>query len=97
MNFRRMSMNRPHPDIALTVHADRETQNSAMSELVARRAESATERGSATRQGHRRGSHREGGGRRQGGDQRTGSTAHRGSDVVMPASSTPSGVGTVSW
>ncbi|MEV0990700.1 hypothetical protein [Streptomyces sp. NPDC049949] len=47
VNFRGMSMNRSHLDIALSVNADRETQNSAMSdELVARLAESATEPGS---------------------------------------------------
>ncbi|MGW8784259.1 hypothetical protein ACWGNM_40200 [Streptomyces sp. NPDC055796] len=47
VNFQGMSMNRSHLDIALSVNADRETQNSAMSdELVARLAESATGPGS---------------------------------------------------
>ncbi|MEV6582617.1 hypothetical protein AB0M92_31155 [Streptomyces sp. NPDC051582] len=47
VNFQGMSMNRSHLDIALSVNADRETQNSAMSdELVARLAESATVPGS---------------------------------------------------
>ncbi|MFI6143927.1 hypothetical protein [Streptomyces sp. NPDC051109] len=47
VNFHGMSMDRSHLDIALSVNADRETQNSAMSdELVARLAESATGPGS---------------------------------------------------
>ncbi|MFE2549338.1 hypothetical protein ACFXGI_12430 [Streptomyces sp. NPDC059355] len=47
VNFQGMSMNRSHLDIALSVNADRETQNSAMSdELVARLAESAADPGS---------------------------------------------------
>ncbi|MFD7083926.1 AAA family ATPase [Streptomyces sp. NPDC059918] len=47
VNFQGMSMNRSHLDIALSVNADRETQNSAMSdELVALLAESATAPGS---------------------------------------------------
>ncbi|ROQ99718.1 AAA ATPase-like protein [Streptomyces sp. 2132.2] len=43
VNFQGMSMNRSYLDLALSVNADRETQNSAMSdELVARLAESAS-------------------------------------------------------
>ncbi|MFD5512787.1 hypothetical protein ACFWIB_34225 [Streptomyces sp. NPDC127051] len=47
VNFHGMSMDRSHLDLALSVNADRETQNSALSdELVARLAESATGPGS---------------------------------------------------
>ncbi|WP_158708567.1 hypothetical protein [Streptomyces sp. NRRL S-244] len=52
VNFHGMSMDRSHLDIALSVNADRETQNSAMSdELVARLAESATGSGSGSGSG----------------------------------------------
>ncbi|MFE2141504.1 hypothetical protein ACFXA3_07060 [Streptomyces sp. NPDC059456] len=52
VNLQGMSMNRSHLDIALSVNADRDTQNSALSdELVARLAESATGSGSGSGSG----------------------------------------------